>query len=92
MYRKKLLESSSMKSEMITLITRSLYERDKNEQLHSERVAELCRKTAEAMNFEAYQIGEMALLGMFYDIGKIGLDQNILNGKAMRLMRCSARR
>ena len=86
MYRKKLLESSSMKSEMITLITRSLYERDKNEQLHSERVAELCRKTAEAMNFEAYQIGEMALLGMFHDIGKIGLDQNILNGNEISEM------
>ena len=79
MYKKKLLESSSMKSEMITLITRSLYERDKNEQLHSERVGELCRKTAEAMNLESNQIGEMILLGMFHDIGKIGLNQNILN-------------
>lgn len=80
MYRRKLLESGSMKSEMITLITRGLYERDKNEQSHSERVAELCKKTAEAMNFEGHQIGEIALLGMLHDIGKIGLDQNILNG------------
>lgn len=80
MYRKKLLESGSMKSEMITLITRSLYERDKNEQSHSERVAELCKKTAEAMDFEGHQIGEITLLGMLHDIGKIGLDQNVLKG------------
>lgn len=80
MYRRKLLESGSMKNEMITLITRSLYERDKNEQSHSERVAELCKKTAEAMNFEAHQIGEITLLGMLHDIGKIGLDKNTLNG------------
>lgn len=80
MYRKKLLESGSMKSEMITLITRSLYERDKTEQLHSERVAELCKKTAEAMNLEGQQIAEIVLLGMLHDIGKIGLNQNILNG------------
>lgn len=79
MYRRKLLESGSMKSEMITLITRSLYERDKAEQSHSERVAELCKKTAEVMNLESHQIGEIVLLGMLHDIGKIGLNQNILN-------------
>ncbi len=79
MYRRKLLESGSMKSEMITLITRSLYERDKDEQSHSERVAALCKKTAEAMNLEGHQIEEIALLGMLHDIGKIGLDQTILN-------------
>ncbi len=80
MYRRKLLESGSMKSEMITLISRSLYERDKGEQSHSERVSELCKKIAEVMSLEGYQIGEITLLGMFHDIGKIGLDQNILNG------------
>ncbi|SMB79879.1 PAS domain S-box-containing protein/diguanylate cyclase (GGDEF) domain-containing protein [Desulfonispora thiosulfatigenes DSM 11270] len=79
MYRRKLLESGSMKSEMITLITRSLYERNKDEQLHSERVAELCTKTAEAMKLEGQQIEEIALLGMLHDIGKIGLDKSILN-------------
>jgi diguanylate cyclase (GGDEF)-like protein/PAS domain S-box-containing protein len=79
MYRRKLLESSSMKNEMITLITRSLYERNKNEQSHSERVAELCKKTAEALNFEGQQLGEMILLGMLHDIGKVGLDQDILS-------------
>lgn len=53
MYRRKLLEGTSMKSEMITLITRSLYERDKNEQSHSERVAELCKK-----NRRSYEPGK----------------------------------
>lgn len=80
MYRQKLLESGSMKSEMITLITRSLYERDESEQAHSQRVSELCKRTAEAMDFEGHQIGEIELLGMFHDIGKIGLTQNILTG------------
>ncbi len=78
MYKRKLLESASMKSEMITLITRSLYEKDKSEQLHSERVADLCKKTAQVMNFEGYQIAEIELLGMLHDIGKIGLDQSVL--------------
>lgn len=79
MYRRKLLESSSIKSEMITLITRTLYERNKDEQLHSERVADLCRKTAEVMKLESYIMGEIVLLGMLHDIGKIGINQNILN-------------
>ncbi len=79
MYRRKLLESNSMKSEMITLITRSLYETNKGEQSHSERVAVLCKKIAEAMKLEPHLIEEIVLLGMFHDIGKIGLSQNILN-------------
>lgn len=81
MYKRKLLESGSMKSEMITLITRSLHERDKDEQLHSERVGNLCKKIAEAMNLEGYQIGEIFILGLLHDIGKIGISQNILNSK-----------
>lgn len=79
MYRRKLLESNSMKSEMITLITRSLYEKNKDEQAHSERVSVLCQKTAEAMNLEGHQIGEIVLLGLLHDIGKVGLNQNILD-------------
>ncbi len=78
MYRRKLLESASMKNEMITLITRSLHERDKNEQLHSERVAKLCKLIAEAMNLEGYVVAEMFLLGMLHDIGKIGLNHELL--------------
>lgn len=80
MYRRKLMESGSMKSEMIKLISRSLYEKDKGEQLHSERVSKLCKETAQAMNLESYKIEEVGLLGMLHDIGKIGLHQNILNG------------
>ncbi len=83
MYRRKLLESSSMKSEMITLITRGLYERDKNEQSHSERVAELCIKTAEALKLESHHIGEIGLLGMLHDIGKIGINQNIIKSNTI---------
>lgn len=56
---------------MITFITRSLYERDKNEQSHSERVAELCKKTAQAMHVEGHQIEEIALLGIRYRKNRI---------------------
>lgn len=82
MYRRKLLESASLKSEMITLITRSLHERDKDEQLHSERVADLCKKIAEAMELESHHVSEMGLLGLLHDIGKIGINQNILNSNS----------
>ena len=79
MYKRKLTESNSTKNKMITLITRSLYERDKDEQLHSERVAALCKKTVEAMNLDGFNIEEIVLLGMLHDIGKIGISQSILN-------------
>lgn len=78
MYRRKLLESTSNKSEMISIITRSLYEKDPREKLHSKRVSKLCKKMGQALNYPGYQIEELALLGMLHDIGKIGLDKTLL--------------
>jgi diguanylate cyclase (GGDEF)-like protein/PAS domain S-box-containing protein len=79
MYRRKLMESKSFKSNTIKLITKSLYEKSPKEKVHSERVSELCRKIGEAMGMSLDDINELGLVGLLHDIGKIGVDEQILN-------------
>ena len=49
MYRRKLSESTSMKNETLKIISRTLYEKNKKEQRHCERVGELCMAIGEAL-------------------------------------------
>jgi len=79
MYRKKLLESSSMKSKTIQLITKSLYEKHAAEQGHCERVSKLCRDMGMVLGLHTDAVDELSLLGLFHDIGKIGISERILN-------------
>lgn len=79
MYRKKLLESTSMKSETIKRITQSLYEKNAVEQPHCERVSKLCKEIGEAMGLGSDILNELSLLGLLHDIGKIGVEEEILN-------------
>ena len=49
MYRNKLAESTSMRNETIKLITKTLYQKNRREQLHCERVSKLCELIGNAM-------------------------------------------
>ena len=79
MYRHKLYESSSMRSKTIDIIIKTLYEKNNREMLHSKRVSELCEVIAAKLNFDKDAISQMRLAGLMHDIGKIGIDENILN-------------
>ena len=79
MYHTKLVESTNMKNETIRLAMRKLYEKNAVEQLHSERVGKLCREIGEAMNLTNGELWELELLGRMHDIGKIGIQEDILN-------------
>ncbi|HWR30169.1 MAG TPA: PAS domain S-box protein [Negativicutes bacterium] len=94
MYRHKLSESTSMKSETLKLITQSLYEKNAMEQHHCERVSELCKQTGRALELHPDDVSELGLVGMVHDIGKIGVDEKILNkaGKLEASERCEIQR
>jgi PAS domain S-box/diguanylate cyclase (GGDEF) domain len=79
MYDVKLLESKSTKSKTLDLITRTLYERNKAEVVHSEKVGELCGHLGKAMGLDESTVTELIALGKVHDIGKIGVNQNILS-------------
>ncbi|MDD3269321.1 MAG: PAS domain S-box protein [Syntrophomonadaceae bacterium] len=79
MYRRKLSESSSMRNRTIKVIISTLYEKNKREEQHSQRVSELCSAIGHALDISAENIGELRAGGLMHDIGKIALDEAILN-------------
>lgn len=79
MYRHKLSESTSMRSKTIDLIMNTLYEKNNREMLHSKRVSELCEAIAEKVGFDKDGANQIRLAGLMHDIGKIVIDENILN-------------
>ena len=79
MYQHKFYESSSIKSKVIDLIMGTLYEKNQREELHSKRVSEICEAIAQKLNLSTSDIGKMKLSGLIHDIGKIGIDEKVLN-------------
>ena len=81
MYRKKLSESFSMRNRTIKLIINTLYEKNEMEKLHSQRVSKLSEMLASEMNFSSEEISQIRIAGLMHDIGKIGIQDSILNMK-----------
>jgi diguanylate cyclase (GGDEF)-like protein/PAS domain S-box-containing protein len=79
MYKKKLFESPSMRGKTIEAIIKTLHEKNKREEQHSHRVSSLCKSMGEALRLSEYDIQELKSIGLLHDIGKIAIDENILN-------------
>ena len=79
MYRNKLYESSSMRNKTIDLIMTTLYEKSDREMSHSKRVSEICNAIASNMEFNQESINQIRIAGLMHDIGKMGIDEKILN-------------
>lgn len=86
MYRHKVYESSSMRSKVVELIMNSLFEKSQRELSHSTRVGEIAAAIAKQMGCSADHIMEIRIAGYIHDIGKIGVQESILNknGKLSR--------
>ncbi|MDP4089481.1 MAG: diguanylate cyclase, partial [Bacillota bacterium] len=79
MYEKKLFESQSMRGKAIKAIINTLYERSRMEDAHSHGVSKLCKSMGEALGLVKAEIEELKSAGLLHDIGKIALDENIMN-------------
>ena len=79
MYRHKISERSSMRSNTIDIIINTLFEKSNRESLHSKRVSQICQAIAANMDFEKDDIRQITMAGLVHDIGKIGVDEKILN-------------
>lgn len=79
MYRKKLYEGPSMRSKTIDMIIRTLYEKNKREEEHSRRVAEIAQALGEAVGMSNENLKELETIGLLHDIGKIAIDEKVLN-------------
>jgi len=84
MYIHKVYEHASTRSKIVDVIMNALFEKSNRESQHSKRVSALCGAIAAEMNFEKDDINQIRIAGLVHDIGKIGIDEKILN-KAGRL-------
>ena len=79
MYRNKLYVRSSIKGKTIDLILKTLFEKSNREAEHSIRVSEICQAIASSMNLDREAVSRISAAGLVHDIGKIGINENILN-------------
>ena len=84
MYKKKLFESPSMRGKTVKAIIYTLHEKNKRDEQHSHRVSFLCESMGKALSLPEGEIEELKTFGLLHDIGKIAIDDSILN-KAGRL-------
>ncbi len=79
MYRHKLYERSSTRSKTIEIIMSTLFEKSSRESQHSNRVSAICKAIASKMNLDKDDVNKIRIAGLVHDIGKIGIDETILN-------------
>lgn len=79
LYRHKLFESVSMRSRTVDLILGTLHEKNNREMLHSKRVGEIAEAIADSMGYGTDDVNQIRVAGVMHDIGKIGIDESILN-------------
>lgn len=79
MYRRKLLESKSMYSSLLTSIKTTMFEKSHETEEHCERLVELSLLTGQRLNLKEEELNDLKLFATLHDIGKIAVDDQILN-------------
>ncbi len=78
MYQRKLLVHKSLHSTIITSIKTALMEKDFETREHCDRLADLSRQLGKQLGLREEDLVALELLSELHDIGKIGVDTNIL--------------
>lgn len=79
MYQHKIVQTEDLRSALIKTIVNTLYEKNPREEKHSERVGEVSMKIGKAMGFSEMELSKIKAMGHLHDIGKIGIEEDILN-------------
>jgi PAS domain S-box-containing protein/diguanylate cyclase (GGDEF)-like protein len=77
--KENLIDKTSMASRTIDIIMNSLFEKNSREMLHSKRVSQLCEFIAGHLHLEESEINKIKIAGLMHDIGKIGINDTVLN-------------
>lgn len=78
MYKNKVTSSSSMRNDAIKGILQTLQNKYDEEKRHSETVSHYCRRIGEVMQLSEEAIKELEMAGLYHDIGKIAIPDDIL--------------
>lgn len=79
MYQKKILNSSSKRNGIIKSILHTLQVKSPREESHSGRVSKYCEQIGYAYQLSSDEIREISTAGELHDIGKIAVDETVLN-------------
>lgn len=79
MYRRKLFEGPSIRGQIIDTVVTALYEANRREKEHSERVSIICEKMGQALGCSEREIQELRTAGLMHDIGKVGIDVSVVD-------------
>jgi diguanylate cyclase len=75
-------EHLSIMNRIIYIIMNKLFETEPALKLHSNMVGSVCEAIARQMNFSEDEIKQIKLAGIVHDIGKIGVDSEIIAAKS----------
>lgn len=79
MYQHKLFEGPSIRGQIIDAIVNALYEANRREKSHSERVSGICVKIGQALGCSEREIQELRTAGLLHDIGKVAINVSIID-------------
>jgi len=79
MYKDKTINRKSINRDIINTIIETLHTRNPREKQHSINVAQICSDVGTALNLPQTEISKLKRAGFLHDIGKIALDERILN-------------
>lgn len=79
MFRRKLLETQSMRYQTVLAILNSLKEKNEREKRHSDQVSQLSKKIAIKLGYTEHDAKEVEMAGLLHDIGKIAVREEVLN-------------
>lgn len=77
MYRRKLLESRSAQSSLISSLGKALWESSHETEEHAERLGRMAGQFGAALGLSPSQLDELSLLAALHDIGKVGIPSTI---------------
>jgi diguanylate cyclase (GGDEF)-like protein/PAS domain S-box-containing protein len=79
MYKQKLLESKSLHSSIISSIKTTMFEKSHETEEHEERLVALSKMVGQVLDLTDAQLNDLELLSTLHDIGKLSINDNILN-------------
>ena len=79
MHKQKLLENRSAHSSIISSIRATMFEKSQETEEHAQRLIQLSKSIGMALHLSQKELDKLELFAMLHDIGKIGIENHILN-------------
>ncbi len=79
LHNSKLLNQNSAHSAVISSIMATLYAKSQETEAHGQRIGRFCRIIGRQLGLAPKELDDLQLLSKLHDIGKIGIDDSILN-------------